>query len=154
MFVILSFLLLVADSFGSVHLTGLLQGVFASFGEFTQCTQIKSPPFGLKKRAIYGRYCQLQMASILPAPEKYHPSYEGQLRRHRGFKWIESMLRQAKLDAYLTEKTQVIRFASELDRLFAGKYFQYGVCFPNRCTPADIGRIVNRCKCNFLPHLF
>lgn len=138
----------VPDSFGSLHLSGFLQGQISSFGEFQNCLSIKSPLLN-SNRHIYGRYCQLQFQSLLPPLKKYHPQFETEFRSSETFISLEKLSKRLNLDKYMSKKMKFVKFASEFDRLHGSKYLRYGVCFPHTCTSVDIARLLNRSKCTY-----
>jgi hypothetical protein len=124
--------------------SGLLEGVFASFGEFDECLDIESP--SENGSPIYGQYCL--MSPVIPYPKlnNYQPKDE-KINFGDSFKLLRDILVENRVNKYL-EINPMLKFIEAMN-LYNGSVFRIGICIPDKCDPGDVGQAVNKCKNNF-----
>jgi hypothetical protein len=124
--------------------SGLLEGVFASFGEFDECLDIESP--SENGSPIYGQYCL--MSPVIPYPKlNNYQQRDEEINFGDSFKLWSDFLVENKINKYL-EINPMLKFIEAMN-LYNGSVFRIGICIPDKCDPGDVGQAVNKCKNNF-----
>jgi hypothetical protein len=134
----------VFDSMGHLIPSGLLEGVIASFGEFDECLDIKSPPEN--GSPIYGQYCLLSPVMPYPKVENYDPKDE-EINFGESFKLLRDFLVEIKANKYV-EINPILKFIESIN-LSNGTSFRTGICIPDKCDSEDAAKAINKCEYSF-----
>ena len=111
--------------------SGLIEGVFADFGEFNECLDINS-------RVMRGQYCLAKVN--LPFPSK-HNLIESELETQN----LSFLLRPTEV---FDTKQVLVRNMIEALNIVNGTVFQLGVCLPSVCSPQEVQNAINKSKNN------
>jgi hypothetical protein len=134
----------VIDSMGNLVPSGLLEGVFASFGEFDECLDIESP--SENGSPIYGQYCLMSPVIPYPKLDNYQQRDE-KINFGDSFKLWRDLLVENRVNKYL-EINPVLKFIEAMN-LINGSAFRIGICIPDKCDSEDVGRAISKCKYSF-----
>ncbi len=135
----LSKFILVLDAMGKLP-SGLLEGVFASFGEFDECLDIESPSDD--GSPIYGQYCLLKPVIPFPKVESYDPNDE-KLASIDSFSLGRDILKENNVDRY-GELNSILKLIEQMN-IANGTFVKLGICIPHKCRAEDLEKAVNNC---------
>ncbi|CAG2169928.1 unnamed protein product, partial [Oppiella nova] len=116
--------------------TGFWGGIISEFGEYDQCLDIKSPPH--EGHTISGQYCMLRLIMPYPLIESYDKSFEDNVFANQ----LRNFTKKYGFDKY-SEVNPILKITEYLN-MRKGKFFEFGICFPDVCSPQDIEKEFNR----------
>ncbi|CAG2120250.1 unnamed protein product, partial [Medioppia subpectinata] len=120
--------------------TGFWGGIISELGQYDQCLDIQSPRDD-RGQTVAGQYCMLQFVLPYPLVSSYDRTFEDnpfatQLKNFTekyGFGGYSAVNPMLKLTEYLNMRN--------------GKFFEFGICIPDKCHPKDIEKEFNRSMC-------
>ncbi len=116
---------LVIDSNANLMPSGIMDGIFYSFGEYEECLDINHSFDG--KQEILGKYCVIKVKIAIP--------------RLKAFLKNNNLIRnRLKID-----QNMMINII-DLFNYVNGTIFNLGSCFPHLCLASEIENLMNKCK--------
>ena len=110
----------VFDSYGSIKPSGLLEGVFADFGEYYECLNIESPIYE-DINSIKGKYCLMNVT--LPIPP---------IDSSTGQQFKNGLTAILSSDLFITSLNN-----------FNGTFYRMGICIPSQCNAHEFEHLLN-----------
>ncbi|XP_054152608.1 uncharacterized protein LOC128951384 [Oppia nitens] len=127
--------------------TGFWGGIITTFGEYDQCVDIKSPAEeedNNNNNMIAGQYCLLRLIMPYPLRETYDPTFESNVFATQ----LKNFTRKYGFGNY-AELNPILKITEYLN-MRDGKFFEFGICIPDKCNPRDIENEFNRILYPFL----
>jgi hypothetical protein len=122
----------------------MAEGRLASFGQYDECIDIKSPPEA--QNIIFGQYCTLSLIIPFPSLKSHSSEYEEifneRIIQNEYSKYLITILEDIKVDNYF--KVNLLLEIMDVMNAFEGQSLRLGICIPHTCRPQDIEKAVNK----------